>query len=234
MLRRSVRAIVEQLGIGRHGRSAVHSVVNRLFFTALVAATDNFSRVTWLGRPIWQNILDLWTIQETIWEVKPTLVVECGTHRGGSALFYANLFDLMGRGRLITVDVAALADLSHPRIELLVGSSVSDKVVARVRESVAAVDGPVMVILDSDHSERHVRAELERYAPFVTPGSFLLVQDGIIDLHPAFRSARPGPLPAIADFLGRHAEFEVDADRSQRFLISHHPSGWLRRKRVPP
>lgn len=215
-------------------RSALRSVASRLFFGELVAATDNFSRVTWLGRPIWQNILDLWTIQETIWEVKPALLIECGTYRGGTAAFYAGLFDLMGHGRVITIDVVKLADLSHPRIERIIGSSLSEDVVAHVRDSAAATEGPVMVILDSDHSERHVCAELKRYAPFVTPGSFLLVQDGIIDLLPAFRTARPGPLPAIADFLRHHPEFEVDADRSRRFLISHHPGGWLRRKRAGP
>jgi cephalosporin hydroxylase len=224
--------MVGKLRFGRRARSALRAVVSRLFFDELVAVTDNFSRTTWLGRPIWQNVLDLWTIQETISEVKPALLVECGTHRGGSALFYANLFDLLGRGRVITIDIAPLAALAHPRVDVVIGSSVSADVIARVRAAAEAEAGPVMVILDSDHSRRHVRAELERYAPFVTPGSFLLVQDGIIDFLPFFRAARPGPFPAIQDFLAQHPEFEVDAERSRRFLISHHPSGWLRRKRA--
>jgi len=88
-----------------------------------------------------------------------------------------------------------------------------------------------MVILDSDHSEEHVRRELELYAPLVTPGSYCLVQDGVIDALHIFRSGRPGPLPAIKSFLKTTREFELDAKRSQRFLITHHPSGWLKRRK---
>lgn len=230
MVRSGVRAIVEKLQFGRRARSALRPMVTRLFFEDLVATTDNFSRITWLGRPIWQNILDLWTIQETIAEVKPALLIECGTYQGGSAQFYAGLFDLMGRGRVITIDLAPLAEFSHPRVDVVIGSSVSEPVLARVWAAAEAADGPIMVILDSDHSQPHVRTELERYAPLVTPGSFVLVQDGIIDMLPVFRAARPGPFPAIEDFVRQHPEFEVDAERSRRFLISHHPGGWLRRK----
>jgi len=86
------------------------------------------------------------------------------------------------------------------------------------------------VVQDSDHSEAHVRRELDLYAPLVTPGSYCLVQDGVIDTLPAFAAGRPGPLPAITDFLRSTDLFEVDDARCHRFLITHHPRGWLRRK----
>jgi cephalosporin hydroxylase len=86
-----------------------------------------------------------------------------------------------------------------------------------------------MVILDSDHREPHVFREMELYGPLVTAGSFMLAQDGVIDLLPFGRGDRPGPLPAIRRFLSGHAEFEVDRDRCERFLITHRPMGWLRR-----
>jgi cephalosporin hydroxylase len=200
------------------------------FFHDLISHTRNFSHVKWLGHPIWQNVLDLWTIQETISEIRPALLVETGTNRGGSALFFAHLFDLMGQGRVVTVDVMKLHELSHPRVRFLIGSSTSDEVVREVRAEAAAASGPVMVILDSDHAAAHVAQELELYSPLVTPGSYLLVQDGVIDVIDAFRKIRPGPLAAIEAFLPRHAEFELDAARCERFLISHHPKGWLRRK----
>src|SRR5207249_3537686 len=68
------------------------------FYKLLLLRTNNFGGLTWLGKPIWQSPLDLWTIQETIWTVQPDLLIECGTNRGGSAYFYAQLFDLMGKG----------------------------------------------------------------------------------------------------------------------------------------
>ena len=199
------------------------------FHTALIQKTGNFSRLNWLGTPIWQPVLDLWTLQETIFEVKPDLIIECGTYKGGSSFFYAQLFDLMGKGRVITVDVEKLHNLSHPRVTYLIGDSVSSGIVNRVGEEVERADGTVMVVLDSDHSRSHVMRELEAYHAFVTPGSYLHVQDGVIDVLPVFGPGRPGPLRAIEGFLKNHPEFELDEERSQRFLITHHPKGWLRR-----
>jgi len=207
------------------------SHVPEWFFEQLIAKTQNFSHVTWLGQPVWQNVLDLWVMQETIAEVKPALLIETGTNRGGSALFFAHLFDLMNHGEVITIDVEKLHDLTHPRVTFLVGSSVAPAIVDAVRRRARSAKGPVMVTLDSDHREEHVRAELAAYAPFVTPGSFLLVQDGVIDTLPCFAGGRPGPLPAIEGFLRTNVEFELDAERSRKFLISHHPKGWLRRKK---
>jgi len=205
------------------------ALVREFFFTNLINQTNNFSNLKWLGKPIWQNVLDLWTIQETIHQVGPELLIESGTNRGGSAYFYAQLFDLLGKGRVVTIDVEKLHDLSHPRVTFLIGSSTSDFMLERVRREVATVAGQVMVILDSDHSQAHVRKELELYAPLVTPGSYCLVQDGVIDTLDQFKGGRPGPLFAIEDFLRTHAEFVVDHERCDRFLISHHPRGWLRR-----
>ena len=211
-------------------RRIIAPTVHRLFFRDLIEHTGNFAEMTWLGQPIWQNVLDLWTIQQTIAEIRPELLIECGTNRGGSAFFYAQLFDLLEKGHVITVDVERMHSITHPRITFLLGSSVSSSILTEIRSVVAQTSGPIMVILDSDHSEDHVSKELESYANFVTKGSYLLVQDGIIDLLPMLRSARPGPLPAIRSFLNRHNEFEVDHERNGRFLITHHPMGWLRRK----
>jgi cephalosporin hydroxylase len=202
----------------------------RLFLNDLIAHTGNFDVTKWLGVPVWQNTLDLWTIQETIAEIRPALLIETGTNRGGSALFYAHLMDLLGEGRLVTIDVECLHELDHPRISFVQGSSTDPKIVDRVRAEVEASEGPVMVILDADHARAHVAEELELYSPFVTPGSFLLSQDGVIDQLWIFSDSRPGPLGANREFLARHPEFEHDRVRNERFIVSHHPYGWFRRR----
>ena len=206
-------------------------LVREVCFTELIERTNNFGRLTWLGKPIWQNVLDLWTIQETIYEIRPSLLIETGTNRGGSAYFYAQLFDLIGHGQVISVDVESLHDLTHPRVRFIVGDAVGSEVLSTITAAAAAIEGPVMVILDSDHRESHVAAELNAYHRFVTPGSVLLVQDGVIDTLPMYREARPGPLPALHKFCLQHPEFEIDEERSRRFIFTHHPSGWLRRTR---
>ncbi|MEE2947575.1 MAG: CmcI family methyltransferase [Verrucomicrobiota bacterium] len=206
--------------------------VEKLFFHQLVTKTNNFGKSNWLGKPIWQNTFDLWIAQETIHDLKPSLIIECGTNRGGSAYFYAQLFDLMDTdGRVVSVDIEKLHDLSHPRVTYLIGSSVSDEIAGEIRAMAEAASGPVLVILDSDHSEAHVAKELELYAPLTTVGSYCLVQDGIIDELFMFRKGRPGPLPALEKYLARHPEFEIDHERCERFLITHHPKGWLKRVR---
>lgn len=183
-----------------------------------------------MGQPIWQNVLDLWVIQETISELKPALLIETGTNRAGSALFYAHLMDLLGAGRVLTIDIVKLHEMQHPRVEFVIGSSTDERVVERVRDAAAKADGPVMVILDGLHDRDHVAKELELYGPLVTPGSWLLSQDGVIDRLEMFRDSRPGPLSANQAFLALHPEFEYDAGRNERFILSHHPVGWLRRR----
>ena len=145
-------------------------------------------------------------------------------------LFYAHLLDLLGQGRVITIDIVNKHALQHPRVEFLHGSSTAPEVVERVREIASGIDGPVMVILDGNHDRDHVADELELYAPLITPGSLLLSQDGVIDQFWIFRSSRPGPLGANRAFLARHPEFEYDEKRNRQFRLTQHPLGWMRRR----
>jgi cephalosporin hydroxylase len=115
----------------------------------------------------------------------------------------------------------------HPRITYLVGSSIDPDMVARVRHLVGD-DVPVIVILDSDHSEQHVRAELAEYAEMVTPGSFLIVEDTNVNGHPVLPEHGPGPMEAVFEFVSGDDRFVVDHER-ERHLMTYNPNGYLRR-----
>lgn len=186
--------------------------------------------MTWLGVPIWQNVLDLWTLQEVISEVRPALLIETGTDHGGSALFYAHLMDLLGSGDVLTIDIVDKREREHPRIEFLHGSSTDPEIMETVREKARAAGGPVMVILDGNHARDHVAEELRMYAPLVTPGSYLLSQDGVIDEFRIFRDTQPGPLEANRAFLEETTDFDYDAARNERFRLTQHPLGWMKRR----
>ncbi|MEO5679965.1 MAG: CmcI family methyltransferase [Acidimicrobiales bacterium] len=206
------------------------AVLRRAGLTALVRRTGNFGRVTWLGQPIWQNVNDAWLLQETVVEKQIDLVVECGTNRGGSAFYLASIFDLLGRGHVITLDIEKLHDIVHPRIDFLLGSSTDPQVFASVQRRIEELrPAHTLVLLDSDHAAPHVRAELELYSRLVAVGDPLLVQDGCIDELRLMRASRPGPLVAIKGFLADHPEYVVDEERSDRYLFSHSPRGWLTR-----
>src|SRR6476646_7061299 len=60
---------------------------------------------TWLGRPIIQLPEDMFRLQEVIWRLRPDVIVEIGVAHGGALVFCAGLCRLMGKGRVIGVDV---------------------------------------------------------------------------------------------------------------------------------
>jgi cephalosporin hydroxylase len=185
--------------------------------------------LSWFGYRTLKSPLDLWAYQEIIVDTRPDLIVETGTHLGGSALYLASILDLLGRGSVLTVDITAANGLpSHPRIRYLVGSSIDPDIVATVHA--AAKGKRVMVLLDSDHSAGHVRQELAAYADLVAVGCYLVVEDTNVNGHPVKPDFGPGPMEALVDFLADRTDFVSDPDR-ERFLLTLNPRGFLRRVR---
>jgi cephalosporin hydroxylase len=187
-----------------------------------------WAQTYWMGVPILKCPLDLWIYQEILREVQPELIIECGTAAGGSALFYANLCDLIGKGEVVSIDIHANARRpQHPRITYWTGSSTDASVVDRVWQKARGLC-PVLVILDSDHGAEHVLQELRLYSPLVTPGSYLIIEDTNINGHPTFRSHGPGPMEAVQAFLREDASFSVDTAR-EKFYLTFNPCGYLRK-----
>jgi len=183
----------------------------------------------WLGHHVLKCPLDLWTYQEILHEVQPELIIETGTYRGGSALFLASISDLLGGGEILTIDSAHQSGRPwHRRITYLTGSSTSDKILRQVRRR-ARGKSTVLVILDSGHGKDHVLAELYAYAPFVTPGSYLIVEDTNLNGHPVESDHGPGPAEAVAEFLERNDVFVQD-ERREKFLLTFNPGGYLEKR----
>lgn len=186
--------------------------------------------IMWLGHNLLKSPLDLWVYQEMINVIRPELIVEFGTWKGGSALYYAQLCELLNHGVVVTVDINAWAAApKHDRLCYLTGDSTSDQMIKLVHE-ISKVYGVVMVILDSDHHKPHVLKELDAYWDVVTPGSFLVVEDTNVNGHPVYPSFGPGPHEAVQEWIktenGQH--FYIDRG-CERFLISSHQGGYLRR-----
>jgi len=184
--------------------------------------------IGWLGHLAQKCPTDLWTVQEIVVETQPDLIVECGTCLGGSGLFLASVCEAIGRGRVISIDVAQHSHRpQHPRLSYLAGDSAAPAVVDRVRGQIEA-SARVMVILDSDHRRDHVAAELAAYADLVSPGCYLVVEDTAINGHPIEDGFGPGPAEALDAFLAGRPDFVVDRSR-ERFLLTLNPGGFLRR-----
>jgi cephalosporin hydroxylase len=192
-----------------------------------------YNNTYWLGVPVQKCPLDLWVFQEILFETRPDVLVETGTYKGGSAYFFASMFDLMGRGRVITIDIQDQPDKPrHPRIEYLLGSSTSPETVRQVRERIRPGER-VMVVLDSDHKMAHVLEELRLYSGLVTPGNYLVVEDTHFNGHPILPRYGPGPMEAVEEFLRTAGGFEADRER-EKFGLTFNPRGYLRRSsRLP-
>jgi cephalosporin hydroxylase len=184
----------------------------------------------WLGVRTDKCPMDLWIYQELLHELRPGLVVETGTAFGGSALFFASMLDLLGHGKVVTVDVQPQDGRpEHPRIEYVTGSSVDADTFEHVRGRAEGA-GTVLVVLDSDHRKEHVLEELRLYAPLVTPGSYLVVEDTILNGHPVSPDFGPGPMEAVEEFLREEPAFTADRGREKLYL-TFNPNGYLRRAR---
>jgi len=171
---------------------------------------------------------DLWVYQEILSKLRPDLIIETGTAYGGSALYLASICDLINHGHVVTIDVKEIPTWPiHNRITYLVGSSVEEKIVAKVSDFAKGAS-TVLVILDSDHSLSHVAAELKTYAPFVTQGSYLIVEDTIVNGHPVYWGHGPGPMEAAMKFLKENGDFEMDRSL-EKFRLTFNPKGFLRR-----
>jgi cephalosporin hydroxylase len=203
---------------------------------------------SWLGRPIIQLPDDMLRIQEAIWQVQPDVIVETGIAHGGSLIFYASLMEMIGKGRVIGLDIDIRAHNraaieAHPmikRITMIEGSSTAPETVAAVKAHIGAGD-TVMLILDSNHSRDHVADELAAYADLVTPGSYILSQDGVMKLVAGSPRApadwaTDNPITAVEAFLASRDDFELSHpprpfdETLDTPECSHHPVGWLRRK----
>jgi len=204
----------------------------------------------WLGRPIIQYPQDVIAMQELIWRIQPTIIIETGIAHGGSLIFSASMLELNAAcggpisARVLGIDIDIRehnkkAILEHPmsrRIEMIEGSSISDDVIRKVRERVNEEDR-VLVCLDSNHTHEHVLAELEAYAPLVSVGSYCVVFDTIIedmpeDMFPE-RPWGPGdnPKTAVFEYLRSHPEFEIDSTIDHKLQISVAPQGYLHKIR---
>lgn len=199
---------------------------HRLFYDT---HDTTWKQTFWLGVTVRKCAFDLWTYQEILVDTRPDLIVETGTYLGGSAFYLAGICDLLGHGKIVTVDISAPPGRPrHRRITYLQGSSTDPGIVVRVARR-ARTAKRVMVVLDSNHSRDHVLRELEAYGPLVTPGCYLVVEDTNVNGNPVLPDHGPGPMEAVEEFLATTDDFEVDRSRENR-LLTFNPGGYLKRR----
>lgn len=203
---------------------------------------------SWMGRPIIQLPEDIIRIQEVIYAVKPDVIIETGVAHGGTMIFYASLCKAMGKGRVIGIDIE-IREHNRKAIEehdlasyitLFEGSSTAPELVNEVKKNIEG-EKTVLVILDSDHSKKHVADELEAYCDMVSSGSYIVATDGLMkDVHDVPRGTASwiddNPTDAAIEFAARRSDFVLEQppwpfnESELEHNITHWPSAWLRKR----
>jgi cephalosporin hydroxylase len=215
---------VEEGGVTTTHRLDTAEAFNVISDIWLRAGWDNkyVYSFTWLGRPIIQLPEDMFRLQEVIHSLRPDVIVETGVAHGGSLVFHASLCKAMGRGRVIGVDIeirphnraAIESHILAPLITLIEGSSIDPVIVENVRSQIGP-DERVLVLLDSCHTKEHVLAELSAYSPLVTPGSYIVAMDGIMEKVAGGPRTQPdwtwnNPRQAALEFVSAHPDFTIE------------------------
>ncbi len=225
-----------------------HAVFDHALETLLAADKYNYSYLwSWLGVPIIQLPADIMATQEVIWATKPDVIIETGVARGGSVLFMASLLEIIGKGKVIGVDIDIRSHNrdsieSHPmskRVVLIEGPSTAPEVIEQVKREIPK-GASVMVVLDSDHGHDHVLDELRNYGPLVTGGCYLVVADTALgyctpEQTPRNRSKLwlkgDEPLTALRDYLAETDRFEADPVINGKLILASSSGGYLRCRR---
>jgi len=199
---------------------------------------------SFMGVPIIQMPADVMATQEVIWNTKPDVIIETGVARGGSVIFMAAMLQLIGKGKVIGVDIDIRAHNrdsieKHPmssRITLIEGPSTTAETLAKVKAEIPE-GASVMVVLDSDHSRDHVLDELRAYGPLVTEGQYMVVADTVLgwadaSQTPTKRSkiwrAGDEPYAALTAYMEETTRFEADEALNGKLVLSSSPRGYLK------
>ncbi len=239
---------------------SLQSASKQFFDEIGIGKADYVYNFFWLGVPVLQIPQDIQALQEIIWDAKPDLIIEAGIAWGGTLVFSASMLaileacDVIEKGHVLGLDIDIRphnkeAIKTHPlskKITVIEGSSIDEGIIEQVK-SFAKDYKRIMICLDSNHTHDHVLAELEAYAPLVSPGSYCMVGDTIIEDAPeGMVSKRPwgkgnSPKSAVWEYLrrlkdegrtapdGSRLNFEIDKIIEHKIAITGSPDGYLKR-----
>ena len=181
--------------------------------------------IEWEGIKIYKYPSDILLYQEIIFKHKPDVIIETGTLYGGSALYFARLFDILGKGEIITIDNIKREVPEHPRIKYIISDSTDTNLIHKLKQECR--NKTVMVILDSDHHKEHVLKEMELYKDLVTVGQYMAVEDGAVGGHPVYKNFGEGPFEAVEEFIKTNKNFRINKKIENKFLFSQNTNGYL-------
>jgi cephalosporin hydroxylase len=191
--------------------------------------SNEWHQTPWLGRWTARPPTDLMAYQELIARVRPQWIIETGTGGGGRAAFLAGICDLLDHGRVLSIGDYQVPNLAeHPRIQYIRREPTDPEAAAEVRA--LAGDTPhALLILAMDKMAR-LMTMYEHYGTLVPVGSYVVLEDTILNGHPVWTGFGPGPWEAARRLLDT-GEFERDLSLER--ALTFNMGGFLKRLKEP-
>ena len=185
-------------------------------------------KVVYKDVPIIKCPFDYVIYQMILWEVKPDLIIEIGTNRGGSALYFADLLDLIGHGEIHTIDIEDMVEekvKKHKRIKFFAEGFEKYDLINTIGFK------NIIVIEDGSHTYHDVKATLHKLNQVVSKDSYFIVEDGIIDKLGYKKKYSGGPNKAIKEFISENNSYIIDRKWCDMFGINatFNTNGYLKK-----
>jgi cephalosporin hydroxylase len=172
---------------------------------------------------------DITIYQMIVNEVKPDLIIEIGTFKGGGALYFADLLNIIGKGEVHTIniieDVDDLQVINNPRIKRFTeGYQNYDINLARGFEKVLVID-------DGSHRSQEVLDAFNKFKSVVTHGSYYIIEDGVLSDLGYDSTYDGGPLKVMGEIIDNNKDFTVDRKWCDFYgkNATFNPNGYLKR-----
>jgi len=188
-------------------------------------------RYTYKGIPTLKNPFDLALYTRLLWDVKPRTLIEIGSYKGGSAIWFADQMRSMGiDGHIFSLDIIAVQDVSDPIVSFITSDSLPS---AMPPDWLNSLPRPMMVVEDSAHTFEHTVLVLQHFADIMQPQEYLIIEDAIvtpmgIDFDHALNG---GPALAITQFLSVRSDFVIDPELCDYFgfNVTYNVNGFLKK-----
>lgn len=167
--------------------------------------------------------------QMIIWEIKPDLVIEIGTNKGGSSLYIADLLELNKKGEIHTIDIPENNENEllhqHERIKIFKDGF------ENYNTSSMSKYKTILVIDDGSHQYEDNLKALNKFSQYVSKNSYFIIEDGIVNKMGIQGAFNGGPQKAIKEFLKDNNNFIIDRKWCDFFgqNVTFNINGYLKR-----
>ena len=196
---------------------------------SLVGLNKGHHKVTYKGIKAIRCPFDYVIYQMIIGEVRPDLIIEIGSHKGGGAIYLSDLLKAYNiSGEIHTIDID---DSAKKNIEGYSNIKFFGEGAENYDLSLTEKFNKILVIEDAAHTYECSKSAIDKFASVVSVGSYLIVEDGIVNELGIEKEYRGGPLKAIREFLPNHPEFIVDRKWCDMFgkNATFNVNGYLRK-----